>query len=112
MATLRYRAGDEDPTVLLRWLDHAGASVDLSAATWSVKLVGLDGTVALTKTSGVTAYAALQGSSPNDYNVAIQWSSGDLAVTAGQYALQIVATVSGRDRTFPTPINVIIVGAS
>jgi hypothetical protein len=90
---------DEDPSIGLQWLDKDGAAIDLSAATWSVKLVNSAGTTTLTKTTNVTGYASLQGTT-QQYNVLILWASGELAIAAGTYTLWVQATVSGRQRTF------------
>lgn len=83
MTTYRYLANSEDPSILLRWLSRDRTVVaDLSSATWSLKLLdGPGGSTLLTKTSGITGYSALQATSPDDYNVLIQWASGELATT-------------------------------
>lgn len=81
MTTYRYLSNSEDPSIPLRWLTNAGAVIDLSAATWSLKLLSRTGTTLLTKTSSITGYAALQGTSPNDYNCLITWATGELATS-------------------------------
>lgn len=105
----RYLTTSEDPSILLEWLDYAGSAVDLSSGTWSVKLVHIStGTVAVTKTTGVTGYAALQGTAPNQYNALIQWATGELAVTAGEYRLLVAHTASSREKIYGGEVRVIV----
>lgn len=94
MSRYTYRATDEDPSIALAWLDRDGNLIDLSTATFSVELVDRStGTAALTKTTNVTGAAT----SPN---VTIAWATGELAALSGTYALRVMATISGRQRTF------------
>lgn len=46
--TYAYLTTDEDPSLALCWLDRNGAAVDLSAASFSAKLVNTAGTTVLT----------------------------------------------------------------
>lgn len=109
MRQYRYLTTSEDPSIPIEWLDYAGAAVDLSGGSWSVKLVHVaTGTVAVTKTSGVTGYAALQGTAPNQYNAVIQWATGELAVTAGEYRLLVAHTVSSREKIWGGEVRVLI----
>ena len=96
----KFLSTDEDPSIALRWLDRTGAVIDLSAATFTVKLVSSTGTTALTSAGTFTGYATLQGTSPDDYNLLISFAAGELAITAGTYQLIVQATISSRQRTF------------
>lgn len=92
MAGYVYRAGDELPVWEAQWNDRNGHHVNLSAATFSAKLVAADGTTVVTKTSGIVGTAS--GA------VTITWAAGELAIAAGSYRLYLVATLGGDDRTF------------
>lgn len=87
-----YLSTDESPTWRGQWLDGDGTGVDLSGATFTVKLVNASGTVALTKTTGIVGTAAGL--------VTITWASGELDITAGGYRMILVARIAGADRTF------------
>jgi hypothetical protein len=112
--TYSYLATDEDPSIPICWLDRNGDAIDLSTATFSAKLVSSAGTTAVTKTTGITGYSALQGTSPDpQYNALIVWAAGELAGLAGTYKLVFTATVSGRQRTFaPSSSPVVVVTAA
>jgi hypothetical protein len=97
----RFLATDEDPAVALRWLDRPGGSVlDLSAATFTVKLINSAGAVALTSAGTTTGYSSAQGTSPHTYNFLHSFSAGELATLSGVYTLLVQATISSRQRTF------------
>ena len=91
---------DEDPSLALEWLDRTGSAVDLSAATFTVKLVDGGWSTVLTSAGTFTGYSSLQGSSPNQYNLLISFGSGELAVRPGDYRLIVQATIASRQRTF------------
>ena len=93
VTTYNYKATDEDPSIALEWKDRDGNVIDLSTATFSVLLVDVNGTTAVTKTQNVTGAST----SPN---VVISWDAGELAALSGQYKLIVQATVSSRQRTF------------
>ena len=93
MSDYVYDAGDEDPDVALTWKDRDGAVINLSAATFSVKLVNSAGTTVVTKTTGITGASTAP-------NVVIAWAAGELNIAAGDYRLIVTATVSSRQRTF------------
>ena len=114
MSDFTYLATDEDASCALAWLDRNGSAVDLSTGTFSVKLVNSAGTATVTKTgSTITGYSALQGTSPQQYNLLISWAAGELAIAAGLYTLIVQATISSRQRTFRPgdPPTVLIVAA-
>ena len=106
MTLYTYLTTSEDPSIPIRWLDYAGAARDLSTGTYSVKLVNAAGKAVVTKTTGITGYSSLQGTSPNTYNALIQWSTGELAITVGDYDLVFAHTVSSREALFPGEIKV------
>lgn len=109
MTVYRYLTTSEDPSIPIEWLDYAGAAVDLSAGSWSVKLVNaVSNVVVVTKTSGVTGYSSLQGTAPNRYNAVITWSTGELAVAPGEYKLLVAHTVSSREKVWRGDVTVII----
>lgn len=89
MATaVNYVKGAELPPLTIQFLDDNNAVIDMSAATFSLKL-GLDtSTTALTKTSGITG-----GSN----GASVAWSSGELDLTPGTYLGQLTATIGGLD---------------
>ena len=92
MSIYTYTQIDEAPSWRGQWLDGDGAPVDLSAATFTVKLVGSNGTTALTKTTGVVGTVGGL--------VTITWGTGELNLTPGGYRLFIVARIASADRTF------------
>lgn len=104
MAVYHYRTNSEDPSIPIRWAAGDGTAVDLSAATFTLRLVDPDGTLILTKTSGITGYATFQGTAPDDYNARITWASGNLNQTPGTYLVELDAVVGGRHRPFPGEI--------
>ena len=103
MTVYTYYTTDEDPTIAFRLLNRDGTAPDLSTASaWAVYIVDTaDGTLQSTITT-VTGYAALQGTSPNDYNALLTFAAGDLAtVGAGRFRIDgIQATISARQRSF------------
>jgi hypothetical protein len=90
-----YRADQETPSFAVAWSDRDGNLIDFSTGyTFELKLVHrTTGTLALTKTSGITGAAT----SPN---IIAAWSSGELAITPGPYRVHITATTGGADRMF------------
>jgi len=88
-----YDVGDEDPSIALTWKDRDDAVINLSAATFSVKLVNSAGAAIVTKTTGITGAATAP-------NIVISWAAGELNIAAGLYELWVQATVSSRQRTF------------
>lgn len=91
---------DEDPSCALQWLDRNGSVVDLSAATFTVKLVSSAGATSLTSAGSFTGFATLQGTSPQQYNLLISFAAGELVLKVGMYSLVVQATISARQRTF------------
>lgn len=91
MSHRTYSQTDEAPVWRATWTDD-GVAVDLSAATFTVKLVASDGTTALTKTTGVAGTVAGV--------VTITWATGELNLTPGGYRLFVVARIGTADRTF------------
>lgn len=89
MATsVSYVKGAELPPLQIQLLDENSAVIDLTAATFSLKL-GLDTTTtALTKTSSIS------GSSTG---ATVNWTSGELDLTPGNYMGELTATIGGLD---------------
>lgn len=95
MATFNYYQHAEDPAYVVTWLDSDGAVIDFSSGyTFELKLVSVSaGTVALTKTTGITGAATAP-------NITAQWSSGELAaITPGDYQAVLTPTTSSRQRS-------------
>lgn len=89
MATsIEYVSGAERPALLIEILDENNAVIDLTGYTCSLKL-GLDtATTALTKTTGIAGSAS---------GVTSTWAAGELALTAGNYIGEVIATSGGLD---------------
>ena len=94
MATFNYYQHAEDPAYVVTWLDSDGTVIDFSSGyTFELKLVSVSaGTVALTKTTGITGAATAP-------NVIVQWSSGELNIAAGDYQAVLTPTTSSRQRS-------------
>ena len=90
-----YRADQEVPSFAVDWYDRDGNLINFATGyTFEVKLINQStGTVALTKTTGVTGAAT----SPN---VVVAWATGQLAITPAVYRLHLTATTGGADRMF------------
>lgn len=101
MDTFHYNAGDERPALTLPWQEETSQGVwtdlDLSSGyTFSLTLTllvrsGTSSTAALTKTTNITG---------NDGSVTVTWAAGELALTPGEYELQLTATTGGVDRSY------------
>ena len=86
--TIDYVAGAERPALLIQILDEDNNVIDLTGYTCSLKL-GLDtATTALTKTTGIAGSAS---------GVTATWAAGELALTAGNYIGEVIATSGGLD---------------
>lgn len=92
MTTYTYLTTSELPAWKGQWSDGDGNPVDLSAATFEVKLVSRNGAIALTKTSGITGTV--------DGTVTVQWAVGELNIAPGKYRLYLVARTGSLDRAF------------
>jgi hypothetical protein len=92
MSSYVYATDAELPTWRGQWSDDAGTGIDLSGATFTVKLVNSSGTTALTKTSGITGTVGGL--------VTITWSVGELNISPGTYALWLYARTGTSDRVF------------
>lgn len=92
-----YKASAEDPDLKIWWYDDDDSLINLVGYTLAMKIG--DGTTAtLTKSSGITG-AAGSGTEPSGTpNVVVQWDSGELNLTPGQYVAELTATSGGRDR--------------
>jgi hypothetical protein len=108
--TFVYRRGAELPGLTLPWQEQTGAgtwaNLDLSSGyTFTLTLVGPTGTVALTKTTGITGA---------DGSVVVAWAVNDLDLAAGDYTLRLrareVATSKDRDYSPQRPLRISIVG--
>ena len=103
MTIIDYRSDAEDPPIDLEWTEDDGTVIDMSSATFEVKVVDRDGTTAFTKDSNITGASTLP-------NARIAWADGELASLSGYYVVNVKATISGRDRVFrpgdPIEINV------
>ncbi len=98
---VRYHKEAERPSLSLWILDDDGSLIDFSSGYSFELKIGIGGQAALlTKTSGITG-ATGSGSEPDGTpNVTVAWSSGELNLTPGTYALQLKATTGGADRLF------------
>ena len=92
MSTYTYTTDAELPTWRGQWNDSTGTAIDLSSATFTVKLVNSSGTTALTKTAGIVGTVGGL--------VTITWSVGELNITVGGYYLYLYARTGTSDRVF------------
>jgi hypothetical protein len=92
VSTYTYTTDSELPTWRGQWNDEAGTGIDLSGATFTVKLVNSSGTTALTKTNGITGTVGGL--------VTISWSVGELNIATGGYRLYLYARTGTSDRVF------------
>ena len=100
MTTYAYKTTDEDPSIPFYVTDFAGAVVDLSAATFAVRVVRASTGALVSTITTVTGYATAQGTSPNLYNAVLTWAAGDLAtIGAGVYRLEMQCTIASRQRS-------------
>lgn len=92
-----YRVGAELPGLTLPWQEEVAqdtfADLDLSAYTFELTLVHAAGTVALTKSTGITGAVGA---------VSIVWVVGELDIAPGRYNLRLRATetATGKDRDY------------
>lgn len=82
-----YVAGSERPALVIQLLDDAGAVIDLSGYTCSLK-IGDPTTTLLTKTTGIAGSAS---------GITATWAAGELALTPGTYLGEAIATSGGLD---------------
>lgn len=88
-----YYLGAEDPTYPVTWRDSAGAVIDFSGATFTLRLGHPGRTAVLEKTSGIVGAATAP-------NVTVTWAPTDFDdVPAGTYVLQLTPTFAGRQRS-------------
>lgn len=109
MTRLSYHSTAELPALELWLQDNDGSLVDFSSGwTFEVKIGQVGSAALLTKTTGITG-AAGAGSEPDGTpNVSIAWAAGELALTPGNYALQLTATDGASlDRVFFVPLRII-----
>lgn len=105
---LQFTQHAEDPGAGVFWLDQPGNLIDFSSGyTWSAKITDGVSTL-LTKTAGIVG-AAGSGTNPTGTpNVTITWASGELAVTPGDYTLELTPTSASRQRdSLRVPIRII-----
>lgn len=99
--TIEYFAGDErpywEPTVTV-----GGVAEDLSTGyTFEVNVAAsASATPALTKTTGITGAAGGV--------VTVAWATGDLALTAGTYVVQLTATRTSDSKDWTIQDHLII----
>lgn len=111
--TYKFRLASEYPTMYGIWRNGLNAVKDLSTGTLVLKIVSRadPSDLVYTKSSGVTGYAAAQGTAPHTYNWLAQWATGEIAanVPAGVYTglLQHTA-VSGGMGEQPEDICIIV----
>lgn len=111
MTRIAYEVAAERPLLRIWWQDDDGDLIDFSSGyTFTVKVGQLGSAAALTKTSGITGSAGSGVPGDGTCNVEIAWSAGELALTPGQYTLQITATTGGLDRVavFPFELRPVI----
>jgi hypothetical protein len=88
-STLEYVAGAELPPALIQFLaDDNSTVIDLTGATFVLKLALDTTTTALTKTSGINGSTT---------GATVNWSAGDLNLAAGTYVFELTATLGGLD---------------
>ena len=101
MATsIEYVSGAERPALLIEILDENNAVIDLTGYTCSLKRGRDTATTARNKTTGIAGSAS---------GVTATWAAGELALTAGPYIGEVVATSGGLD--YRRPFNMIIKAA-
>lgn len=94
MSELVYLSSSEYPSVQLTWKDSTGAVIDFSSGYTFTVILSIDGAAALTKTSGISGSATAP-------NITINWSAGELNLTAGLYQLFVIARDgASKDRVF------------
>lgn len=105
MSRLRWTSGAERPGLNLWWYDDSGALIDFSSGyTFTLKIGPRGSTALLEKTSNIVG-AVGAGTEPSGTpNVVVTWATGDLAIAAGVYCLELKATSSGADRYAETDI--------
>lgn len=105
MSRLRWTSGAERPGLNLWWEDDSGALIDFSSGyTYTLKIGPRGGAALLTKTANIVG-AVGAGTAPSGTpNIVVTWASGDLALSAGVYHLELKATSSGADRFAETDI--------
>jgi hypothetical protein len=101
MSSYVYATDQELPTFRAQWNDSAGTGIDLSSATFTVKLVNSSGTTVVTKTSGIVGTAGGL--------VTVTWAVAELNIAAGTYRLWLYARTGTSDRVF-SPDNLPIIG--
>jgi hypothetical protein len=92
MSRYVYATDQELPTFRAQWNASDGTGIDLSAATFTLKLVNSSGATALTKTSGIT--------STSGGLVTVTWATGELNIAVGSYLLWLYARTGTSDRVF------------
>jgi hypothetical protein len=102
MSSYVYATDAELPVWRGQWNDANGTAIDLSSATFTVKLVNASsGVTVLTKTSGVVG--------TSDGLVTVTWATGELNVAVGNYRLWLYARTGTSDRVF-SPDNLPTIG--
>lgn len=97
-STVDMIVGSELPPIVVQFLDDNGDPVDLTSATFTLKL-GLDTTTtALTKTSGITGSTT---------GATVNFSAGQLELAAGRYVAELTATISGLDHRRQFVLNLL-----
>lgn len=105
--SVRYHTTAERPALELWIQDDDGTLIDFSSGyTFSLKIGTVGDTALLTKTSGITGAAGAGTEPTGTPNVSIAWTTGELAITPGQYTGQLTATLSGLDRVFQFAIRI------
>lgn len=107
MSRISYKTSAEKPDLQVWWSDDDDELVDFSSGyTFSLKVGQPGSTAVLTKTTGIVG-AAGSGTpgAAGTPNLVVTWSAGELALTAGSYALEITATTGGLDRVAEFPFE-------
>ena len=104
---LLYKKTADRPAASGWIVDDDGTLIDLSSATFSLK-IGLPGSAALlTKTTNI-AGAAGSGTEPDGTpNIVITWAAGDLNLTPGTYVWELTVTENSLDRVFFGDIRIV-----
>ena len=89
MASVSYVKGAELPPLNVQLLNESNSVIDLTTASAITLRLGLDTTTtALTKTTGITGSTS---------GATINWTSGELDLTPGNYIAELTATIGGLD---------------
>lgn len=106
-ARLAWRRRAEQPALQLWLHGDDGQALDLTGHTLRFRIGHVGRPAVLDKTAGITA-AVQSGSEPDGTPaVTVVWAPGELDVTPGVYAWELIATDAGGDRYFAGQIAIL-----